>query len=78
MVRYFCRNGLRTRYLPRCVVRMAPGGLSTSGFRSKILLNRENVRANRENGYRSCFAMMLPKYMFKILGMIWPRRVVSR
>ena len=75
MVRYFCRNGLRTRYIPRCVVQMTPGGLSTSGLRSKILLNRENVRANRDNGYRSCFAMMLPKYLFKVFGVICPWRM---
>ena len=73
MVRYFCRAGVRTRYLPRCVVRMSPGGLSTSGLKSKILLNRENVKAERENGYRSCFAMMLPKYFFKSFGMFFPR-----
>ena len=74
MVRYFCRAGLRTRYLPRCVVKMSPGGLSTSGLRSKIRLNVENVRAERENGYRSCFAMMLPKYLFKAAGVFFPRR----
>ena len=74
MVRYFCREGVRTRYLPRCVVKMSPGGLSTSGLRSKMLLNRENVRAERENGYRSCFAMMLPKYAFKVVGVLFPRR----
>lgn len=74
MVRYFCRAGVRARYLPRCVVKMSPGGLSTSGLRSKILLNRENVRAERENGYWSCFAMMLPKYFFKAVGVFFPRR----
>ena len=74
MVRYFCRAGVRARYLPRCVVKMSPGGLSTSGLRSKILLNRENVKAERENGYRSCFAMMLPKYFFKAAGVFFPRR----
>lgn len=72
MVRYFCRAGVRTRYLPRCVVKMTPGGLSTSGIRSKMLLNRENVRAERENGYCSCFAMMLPKYAFKVVGVLFP------
>jgi len=34
------------------------------------LLNVENVRANRANGYFCCFAMMLPKYLFKIWGFI--------
>jgi glycosyltransferase involved in cell wall biosynthesis len=73
MVRFFCRGGIRTRYLPRCVVVMRFGGLSTGGLRSNILLNKENVRANRENGTFSCFAMMLPKYAYKILGYLQKR-----
>lgn len=68
MVRYFCRARIATRYLPRCVVKMLPGGLSTCGLKSKIRLNRENVRANRENGYICFFPMMLPKYAYKVLG----------
>ena len=73
MVRYFCRARIRTKYLPRCVVRMAPGGISTAGLGATLRLNRENVRANRANGYRSCLAMMMPKYLFKITGVIWPK-----
>ena len=74
MVRYFCRNRIRTRYLPRCVVRMRLGGMSTAGWRANVLLNRENVRANRENGYFCCFPMMLPKYAYKILGYVFKRK----
>ena len=70
MVRYFCRNGIRTRYLPRSMVRMSPGGLSTAGLGAMMRLNRENVRANRANGYFCCLAMMLPKYFYKVLGVI--------
>lgn len=70
MVRYFCKAAINLKYLPRTVVRMTPGGISTSGWRALVTLNRENVRANRENGYRSCFVMMLPKYFYKVLGMI--------
>ena len=69
----FCRARIRTKYLPRCVVRMAPGGISTAGLGATLRLNRENVRANRANGYRSCLAMMMPKYLFKITGVIWPK-----
>jgi len=69
MVRYFCKNGVRTKYLPRCIVKMTPGGISTSGLRAMIRLNRENVRANRLNGTFSCFPMMLPKYLYKMLGL---------
>ncbi len=73
MVRYFCRARIRTAYLPRCVVRMLPGGLSTSGVKAVVRLNRENVRAERENGYWSCLAFMLPKYFYKVLGFVFRR-----
>ena len=69
MVRFFCRNGVKAHYLPRCVVKMTPGGLSTSGLRAMVRLNCENVRANRENGYFACFPMMLPKYFYKVMGL---------
>lgn len=66
MVRFLCREKVAYRYLPVPVAIMRTGGMSTSGVKSNILLNRENVRANRENGYFSHFVMMLPKYAFKI------------
>ena len=71
MVRYLCRNGVRRRYLPECVVRMRMGGKSTRNWRANVLLNVENVRANRENGYFCCLPMMLPKYLFKIWGFVF-------
>ena len=69
MTRLLCRARITARYLPKCVVTMRMGGVSTRGWRSTLLLNRENVRANRENGYFCCLLMMLPKYAFKIWGL---------
>lgn len=71
MVRYLCRNRIRSAYIPESVVRMRMGGKSTKDWRANVLLNMENVRANRENGYFSCFAMMLPKYAFKMWGFVF-------
>jgi len=73
MVRFLCRNRIRTAYLPESVVKMRMGGKSTKNWKANVLLNVENVRANRENGYFSCFAMMLPKYLFKIWGFVFKR-----
>lgn len=74
MVRFLCRNRIRTAYLPESVVKMRMGGKSTKNWKANVLLNVENVRANRENGYFSCFAMMLPKYLFKIWGFVFKRK----
>ena len=73
MVRFLCRNRIRAAYLPESVVKMRMGGKSTKNWKANVLLNVENVRANRENGYFSCFAMMLPKYLFKIWGFVFKR-----
>ena len=61
------------RYLPRCFVVMrlggaSTGGTSTGGLRALVRLNCENVRANWENGFFCCLPMMLPKYLYKVLG----------
>jgi hypothetical protein len=45
---------------------MRMGGRSTKGWRSNLLLNREIVRGNRENGVYTNLAMLLPKYAFKV------------
>lgn len=74
MVRYFCKTGIKARYIPQCLVVMRTGGLSTGGWRSNVRLNVENIRANRENGYFSCFLMMLPKYAFKIWEFVFPKK----
>lgn len=71
MTRIFCRGKITVRYLPRCFVTMRLGGASTAGLKALLQLNRENVRANRENGYFCCLAMMLPKYLFKIWGYVF-------
>jgi len=72
LVRFLCKNRVRTRYLGICSVKMRMGGKSTRGWKSNWLLNKENVRASRENGYLCCLPMMLPKYLFKVWEFIIP------
>ena len=78
MVRYLCRNRLKTAYLPESVVKMRMGGKSTCGWRANLRLNIENVRANRENGYFCCLAMMVPKYLFKIWEFVLPKFALKK
>lgn len=73
MVRIFCKQKIRTKYLPRCMVTMRLGGKSTAGLKAMYRLNVENVRANRENGYFCCLPMMLPKYFYKIFGYVFKK-----
>ncbi len=73
LIRYLRKAGIRARYIDECVVRMRLGGKSTRGWKSFMTLNREIVRANRENGYFCVFPMLLPKYLFKVFEFILPR-----
>ena len=63
------------RRIDRVLVHMRPGGLSTSGIRSSILLNREIVQACADNGLYTNWLFLLPKIPFKLLELVRkPRR----
>lgn len=67
IARVFSKPQLRYGYLPKVLVRMRTGGLSTRGWRSTITINRESLRACRENGIRSNYLKILSKYPAKAL-----------
>ena len=70
-LRYLYLAKLRAAYLPECVVVMRMGGMSTSGWRSNIVINREDLRALRANGVCSCLPLIYLKYLFKIWGFVF-------
>jgi glycosyltransferase involved in cell wall biosynthesis len=65
--RIFHEGSLKYRSLPETLVRMRMGGVSTSGWRNTILLNREVLRACRENGIDTNMLKILSKYPAKAL-----------
>ncbi|MFB2704996.1 MULTISPECIES: glycosyltransferase family 2 protein [Marinobacter] len=69
-VRWLLVAGLKWKYLDKVLVRMRAGGVSTSGFRSSIRLNREIVRACRDNGVYTSLLFVLSKIPFKLLELI--------
>lgn len=70
IVRAFHGRKLRYRHLPEIVVNMQTGGASTAGLRSTVLLNKEVLRACRENGIRTSMLKLLAKYPFKMLEFV--------
>lgn len=70
IVRAFTNQTLHYRHIPEVLVHMQTGGVSTSGLRSKILLNREVLKACRENGLQTNLFKILSKYPRKILEYI--------
>jgi glycosyltransferase involved in cell wall biosynthesis len=67
IVRAFHGTKLIYQHLPEVLVCMQLGGASTGGWRSKVLLNREVLRACRENGVRTNMLKILSKYPLKLL-----------
>lgn len=69
-VRWLLVAGLKWKYLDKVIVRMRAGGVSTSGLKSSIRLNREIVRACRDNGIYTNLLFVLSKIPFKLLELI--------
>ncbi len=72
VARVFGRGDIRHAYLPQILVKMRTGGISTRGWRSTLILNREVLRACRENGIRSSYLKILSKYPAKALDFVLP------
>ena len=67
LVRILYRARATYVHLPRAVVRMRTGGVSTRGFRESWLLNREIVRACRANGLWTALPLLFLKIPLKLL-----------
>jgi glycosyltransferase involved in cell wall biosynthesis len=65
--RIFHGKTLVYRSLPETLVRMRTGGISTSGWRNTVLLNREVLRACRENGIDTNIFKIFSKYPAKLM-----------
>lgn len=72
IARAFRLGELRYRHIPEVLVHMRTGGVSTRGWRNTLLLNREVLRACRENGIYTNALMLLSKYPYKLLEFILP------
>lgn len=67
VARTFGKKPYRFRHVAEVFVKMRVGGVSTGGLKSKLVLNREVLRACRENGIRTSMARILMKYPLKLL-----------
>lgn len=73
-LRAFVTLGCSYEYLPMTSVVMALGGMSTSGWRATLQLNREVLRACRENDVDTNVAKIVSKYPAKLMDRIRPGR----
>ena len=67
VARLFGREHIDFEYLPRVFVRMHIGGASTRGIRSTMIINREILRACRQNGIPTNRALLWTRFPAKLL-----------
>ena len=70
VARAFGKAGVSYLHMPEVFVKMAVGGVSTRGAKARRTINRESVRACRENGIYSNLPMISSKYAFKLLELV--------
>jgi len=66
LIRFLNVHQLKFKYLPLRMVAMRTGGVSTKNLRSNYILNKEIIRACRENGLETKNWMVYSKYLRKI------------
>jgi glycosyltransferase involved in cell wall biosynthesis len=70
IVRAFKNGGTSYAYLNEPLVRMQTGGVSTRGIKSKLLLNREILRALSENGIGSSPFHLAAKFPLRLMELL--------
>lgn len=70
LTRFLYTNKLSSKYLPVDFMKMRTGGRSTSGLKSNWTLNKEIVRACRENNIYTNMLMLSLKYFIKVFELI--------
>lgn len=68
MARFLCTYRISYVYLPRPIIKMRIGGVSTS-LKSIYTNTKEQLRVCRENGIETNFFQILSKYPKKIVGL---------
>lgn len=69
-VRFLLVNKVSYKHISKILVRMRDGGVSTSGLKSSITLNREIVNACNENGVYTNLLILMLKLPFKLLELL--------
>lgn len=70
LTRFLARHGLSYARIPKVLVHMRAGGISSRNVKSNWILNREIVRACRENDIHTSMLKVLCKYPSKFLELV--------
>lgn len=73
LLRFIYIHHLKTKYLALDFMKMRIGGVSTANFKSRIILNKEIVRACKDNGIWTCMPLLFLKYFIKVFELVFVR-----
>lgn len=72
LMRFIYKHGIRHSYIPEILVYMRTGGVSNKNVLSRYTLNKEIIRACKENGVNTNMALLSLKYVNKVFEYIKP------
>ena len=72
LMRFIYKNKITHAYIPEVLVYMRTGGVSNKNILSRYTLNKEIIRACKENGVNTNMAVLSLKYINKIFEYIKP------
>ncbi|MDX9694819.1 MAG: glycosyltransferase family 2 protein [Bacteroidales bacterium] len=70
LLRFLLKNNLNAKYLEMPFVTMRTGGISNRSYKSNLLLNREILKACRENNVKTNLINIYSKYFIKAFEFI--------
>lgn len=73
LIRHLYTNRVPSMYVPVDFMKMRTGGRSTNGLKANWVLNKEIVRACRENGIRTCMPLLFMKYFVKVFELVFTK-----
>lgn len=65
LIRFLLVHGVKYHYIPLITTKMRMGGVSTKNLQSTVTLNKEILKACKENEVYSNYLMIYSKYLFK-------------
>lgn len=70
LIRHLYTNKVPAKYVPVDFMKMRTGGRSTNGWKANVLLNKEIVRACKENGIYTNMPLLFLKYFIKVFELL--------
>lgn len=73
LLRYIYVNRINTKYIKKDFVTMRTGGASTNGFKSRLQIMKDHLRAMKANGVYSNFLFLCMRYPYKIYELFFSK-----